>query len=141
MTTTSRKSKSAKDEALPAGVRRKWAWHYRALMGLRKRLSQDERSRLQEVSSADETAVDGGDRGNDEIERSLSLRLLGSDEAALGEIDAALERLRRNTYGICEATGRPIPLARLKAIPWCRYIQDVAARRERAASTATKSRF
>jgi DnaK suppressor protein len=33
-------------------------------------------------------------------------------------IDAALERLDRGEFGICEECGEAIPLKRLEAIPW-----------------------
>lgn len=38
-------------------------------------------------------------------------------EAALVEIDAAMERLRAGSYGFCISCGRPIPSARLEARP------------------------
>lgn len=47
-------------------------------------------------------------------------RLIGLREAAvaaLRETDAALERVRMGTYGVCESCGRDIPLARLEARP------------------------
>lgn len=36
----------------------------------------------------------------------------------LHAIDAALARLDDGTYGIDEVTGEPIPIARLRALPW-----------------------
>jgi RNA polymerase-binding transcription factor DksA len=39
----------------------------------------------------------------------------------LSEIDAALTRIVRGKYGICELTGTPISEARLEAIPTARY--------------------
>ena len=51
---------------------------------------------------------------------------LDSDYAVLeptifGEINAALERLDNGTYGICQATGRPIEAEALRSQPWRRY--------------------
>ncbi len=40
---------------------------------------------------------------------------LGKNE--LAEIERALEKIREGTYGVCEACGRNIPVARLEAIP------------------------
>jgi DnaK suppressor protein len=34
------------------------------------------------------------------------------------EVDAALRRISDGSYGICLSCGRPIPLPRLRAIPW-----------------------
>ena len=51
------------------------------------------------------------------FERAQVAALLGDAEARLGEIDAALERIRLNTYGLCESCGTPIPHGRLEARP------------------------
>jgi RNA polymerase-binding transcription factor len=42
-------------------------------------------------------------------------------EAQLSEIDHALAKFATGDYGICEGCGRPIPLARLRVLPWTRY--------------------
>lgn len=39
----------------------------------------------------------------------------------LREIERALQRVARGTYGECEACGEQISANRLKAIPWARY--------------------
>jgi len=36
----------------------------------------------------------------------------------LRQIDAALKRIEDGTYGYCEVCGKPIPVERLRAIPW-----------------------
>ena len=43
----------------------------------------------------------------------------------------ALKRIEKNTYGICELTGKPIPKARLEAIPWTRFTVEAQAQLER----------
>lgn len=43
-----------------------------------------------------------------------------SEQASVGEIDAALQRIDRGEYGICEACGEPIEERRLDAVPWAR---------------------
>ena len=60
-----------------------------------------------------------------------TLELLRSERNVLREIDAALQRLEAGTYGVCEATGQPIPKSRLKLIPWTRYTVEAARERER----------
>jgi len=52
------------------------------------------------------------------VERERDLALSAQARAAIEEIDAAIERLGDGTYGICTASGQPIPRERLKAIPW-----------------------
>jgi len=39
----------------------------------------------------------------------------------LREVESALTRVTRGSYGVCEACGEEIAPARLKAIPWARY--------------------
>lgn len=61
-----------------------------------------------------------GDAGSDAEVRALTISLLDKDREQLFEIDAALERIRRGTYGICEISLEPIPKGRLRARPFCR---------------------
>jgi len=61
------------------------------------------------------------DAGTDSFDRDFALSRLSSEQDAVYEIDEALERIRRGTYGTCELTGKPIEPARLEAIPWTRF--------------------
>ncbi|MGC8990728.1 MAG: TraR/DksA family transcriptional regulator, partial [Verrucomicrobiia bacterium] len=65
------------------------------------------------------------------FERDFALSLLSSDQDALYEIDEALKRIEKGTYGICEITGKPIPKERLDAIPWARFTVDAQIQLER----------
>jgi RNA polymerase-binding transcription factor DksA len=71
------------------------------------------------------------DSGTDNFDRDFALSLLSADQDALYEIDQALKRIEKNTYGICELTGKPIPPARLEAIPWTRFTVQAQAQLER----------
>lgn len=42
----------------------------------------------------------------------------------LREIDEALTRMARGTYGLSERSGDPIGFARLNAVPWARLAAD-----------------
>ncbi|MGZ3721792.1 MAG: TraR/DksA family transcriptional regulator [Bdellovibrionales bacterium] len=46
------------------------------------------------------------------------------------EIESALMRMEKGTYGICEETEEPIEAERLIAIPWTRYSIEGAELRE-----------
>jgi RNA polymerase-binding protein DksA len=70
------------------------------------------------------------DLGTDTFDQDVLRSLAESERSLLAEIDAALERIERRTYGICEATGEPIPTARLEAEPWARYTVEAARRLE-----------
>jgi DnaK suppressor protein len=45
----------------------------------------------------------------------------------LHQIDHALDRIEEGSYGICEVTGQPIPVERLRAIPWATMTVAAAA--------------
>lgn len=75
--------------------------------------------------------------GTDAYEREFSLRFAESDHQVLQEIRAALSRIDKGTYGLCErclAAGKShtkasIPKTRLKEIPYARNC--VSCERER----------
>jgi len=66
------------------------------------------------------------DVGTDNYEQEFTLELLESERILLDEIDQALERIDKGTFGICLGTGRPIGEARLKARPWSKYCIEYA---------------
>jgi RNA polymerase-binding transcription factor DksA len=99
-------------------VPRKWAAHFRRLT--------DERDRLlaRNSSSPAPSAVkmdDLGDAATEETQRTLAFVAAGATQATVFEVLAAIRRIERGTYGVCEVTGEPIEEARLKAIPWARF--------------------
>lgn len=61
------------------------------------------------------------DAGTDAYDRDFALNLLSQGQDALYEIDEALKRIENGTYGICEMSGKPIPRARLEALPFARF--------------------
>ncbi|HEY1011476.1 MAG TPA: TraR/DksA C4-type zinc finger protein, partial [Herpetosiphonaceae bacterium] len=58
------------------------------------------------------------DEATDIYEREKDLALIEDRRALIAEVDAALERVADGTYGICAATGKPIPEERLEALPY-----------------------
>ncbi len=67
------------------------------------------------------------DVGTDNYEQENTLNLLAREERILKEIDAALERLERGTFGRCEECRGPIqPKGRLKELPYTRYCVECA---------------
>lgn len=76
------------------------------------------RSGASNVSSSSGQHI--GDAGSEAEVRDLTIRLLDKDREQIFEIDAALERIRRGTYGICEISLDPIPKKRLEVRPFCR---------------------
>jgi len=55
------------------------------------------------------------------FELSQASALLDQSRSGLAEVDAALERIRTGTYGICTVCGEPIAEGRLEARPWTTF--------------------
>jgi RNA polymerase-binding protein DksA len=71
------------------------------------------------------------DVGSDNYEIENTLGLMDSERRLLMEINDALARIDKGTYGICESGDERIPKERLKAIPWARYCISCASMLER----------
>lgn len=98
-----------------------------AMMGVAK---DNLRSRA-EGSEASAFGMHQADAGSDAYDRDFALNLLSQEQDALYEIDEALKRVDQGTYGTCEMSGKPIPHARLEAIPFARYTVECQADLER----------
>lgn len=71
-----------------------------------------------------EQGVDNGDsvdQASQSIEKELLFELSDNERNTLDMIEAAIRKIDNGTYGLCEATQRPIGRARLEAIPYARY--------------------
>jgi len=80
-----------------------------------------EKSRLDATGDLSSMPIHMADIGTDNYEQEFALGLMDGERKLLQEIDDALQRIEQGTYGICEATGKPIAKARLEAQPWARY--------------------
>lgn len=118
--------------AEPVEIRAEWAKYHERLLELRDQLLRQMSGLAKE--SAEQLpgySLHMADSGTDNFDRDFALSLLSSDQDAVYEIEAALRRIEKNTYGICELTGKPIPRARLDAIPWTRFTVEAQAQLER----------
>lgn len=113
-------------------VRPEWRKFQGRLLELREQLLRQRdglaKDSAQEMSSY---SLHMADSGTDNFDRDFALSLLSSDQDAIYEIDEALRRMQRKSYGICELTGKPIPKSRLEAIPWTRFTVQAQAQLER----------
>jgi len=75
---------------------------------------------------------DEGDVAMRSLSRDLVFEVSDNEHRLLEEIEAALRRITKGTYGICEANGEKIAVSRLKAIPYARYCINCQARFERS---------
>ena len=113
-------------------IKAEWQKFYDHLLELREQLLRQMNGLAKE--SAQEMSgysLHMADSGTDNFDRDFALSLLSSDQDAIYEIEEALKRIEKNTYGICELTGKPIPRARLEAIPWTRFTVQAQAQLER----------
>src|SRR6516225_5451572 len=123
--------KAKKNGEAPA-IKGEWAKFHHRLIELREQLIRQMNGLAKE--SAQEMAgysLHMADSGTDNFDRDFALSLLSSDQDAIYEIEEALKRIEKNTYGICELTGKAIPKARLDAIPWTRFTVEAQAQLER----------
>jgi RNA polymerase-binding transcription factor DksA len=84
-----------------------------------------------EGSEASAFGMHQADAGSDAYDRDFALSLLSQEQDALYEIDEALKRIELGTYGKCEMSGKPIPRARLEAIPFARFTVECQSQLER----------
>jgi RNA polymerase-binding transcription factor DksA len=120
-------------------IKGEWQKYYNRLLELREQLLHQMNGLAKE--SAQEMAgysLHMADSGTDNFDRDFALSLLSSDQDAVYEIEEALKRIEKKTYGVCELTNKTIPKARLEAIPWTRFTVDAQAQLEK--DGALKSR-
>ncbi len=58
------------------------------------------------------------DVATDMYDKEFSLGLASNEREVLHKIDMALKRIEDKSFGICSECSKPIPIARLKAIPY-----------------------
>jgi DnaK suppressor protein len=97
-------------------------------------LLTNERNRLYEelalMSAQHIDDVSGNDLFNKKeaakayVEFDKSSARIKNVQERLAEVEYALRKLEKGTYGICEGCGNPIPVDRLQAIPSATYCVD-----------------
>jgi DnaK suppressor protein len=104
------------------------------LMFLRQEITQTLRDSTDEVRRPDESkgfSQHQADEGTDDFDRTISLNLTTREYEMLQSIDRALEKIDEGTYGVCEITGKEIPLTRLEAIPYATTTREAQEMLER----------
>ena len=133
----------AKRNSAPVDIRGKaraeWVRYQANLLALRDRLLDQMDGLAKE--SAEQMAgysLHMADSGTDNFDRDFALSLLSSDQDAIYEIEEALRRIQKGTFGVCELTGKNIPRARLDAIPWTRFTVEAQSQLEREGALRQK---
>ena len=124
------KARSSHAENEEASIPEKYKRYYRLLIELRNHVTGqvDQHSEETLKRSAKEDSGDlssyGTDGGTDSFDRDFALSLVANEQEALAEIEAAIQRIKSDSYGVCEHTQRPIPRDRLIAVPFTRYTAE-----------------
>ena len=58
------------------------------------------------------------DMATDNYDREFALNLADNEQKILHRIEAALEKIENNTFGLCEVCNKKITKIRLKAVPY-----------------------
>jgi RNA polymerase-binding transcription factor DksA len=134
-----KKAKSI-EAVLEVEVPEKFKRYYKLLLDLRQHLtagielhSEETLKRSSKDDSGDLSSYGQhqADSGTDTFDRDFALSLVSSEQEALGEIEAAIKRIKDGTYGVCEITQEPIAKDRLLAVPFTRYSASAQKELER----------
>ena len=96
------------------------------LAELKKELTKKKASIMNKMNSKNVTTgdIEIGDEVDtalQSIEREMDFELGGIDTRMIKDIDHAIAKINKGTFGVCECCDEKISDERLKAIPWGRY--------------------
>ncbi len=92
-----------------------------SLLTMRERVSGEYSALSRDNMAANQRDPSLSDQGTDTFDREMELNMMGSEQDVIFEIDAALRRIEKNEFGVCELTGDAINIERLEALPYVRY--------------------
>ena len=109
--------------------------HRERLLALRARLRGDMSQMEDNALNKDHSKTtsmpnDMAELGSGNFDQEFTLSLMGSEEDALDQIEAAIERIEDGSYGRCGECGAKIPKSRLEAIPYAAQCVRCAAQQE-----------
>ncbi len=99
------------------------------LEGLQEDLMQTV-GKKREEALPDSEVGDEGDVAAQSVQRDLVFELTDNEKRLLDEVEAALRRIEKSKYGICESCSDKIKIIRLKFMPYARYCIKCQARFE-----------
>ncbi|WP_371527208.1 TraR/DksA C4-type zinc finger protein [Streptomyces sp. NBC_01283] len=83
----------------------------------RRRLEHERASRLTQLRAIDEAGHEAGHEAEEQVMSAQKDTI----ERVLGEIEAALARVRDGSYGTCPGCSKSIPVERLEILPYTRF--------------------
>ncbi|MFQ5555543.1 MAG: TraR/DksA family transcriptional regulator [Acidimicrobiia bacterium] len=84
--------------------------------------------RLAETASEHNADPDNADGGSLAFEMEMDFSKQRNAQELLTKVEKALDRMDRSAYGMCQVSGKPIPLARLEALPYATTLVEWADR-------------
>jgi DnaK suppressor protein len=100
-----------------------------ALLAKRSELVRLRSRNVVDGTRSDGNYSDRSDAATRAEEEQELLDVADHEEGLLAEIEHALSKFDDGTFGLSEQSNRPIPLDRLRAIPWARLTADEEERR------------
>ncbi len=97
----------------------------------RKEVVQNIERHLNTVTADSDALPDEMDVATRQSEQAYYLRIADKEKKLLNQIDHALGKFERGTYGICEGTKEAIGPKRLRLRPWTRYSMEYKEQLER----------
>lgn len=94
-------------------------------------LQRKTRANFQAATQADDQLAEAGDVAHRLTDIAETMGLAEHEQALLAEVEHALAKFAKGTYGLSESSGKPISFERLLAIPWARADAEEAEREER----------
>lgn len=71
------------------------------------------------------------DQGTDDFDMDTQLELSSNEMQILRQVERALEKIEEGSYGICDISNKPIPIARLEAVPYATMTVQAQERLEK----------
>ena len=91
------------------------------LLEMRAQLTHTLKGTTDEVKTPDEAtgySQHQADEGTDDFGRTVNLEISNRESLVLRQVERALEKIDEGTYGLCDISGKEIPIKRLEAIPY-----------------------
>jgi DnaK suppressor protein len=81
--------------------------------------------------STDGDVLDLADQASDSYDKDLANSLSETERGRLAAVENALKRVAEGTYGLCDSCVKPIPLPRLKVLPFAKLCVACQVEEER----------
>ncbi len=75
----------------------------------------------QQVGEVESETGDPADQASNSIEKEIMFELSDTERINLDQVEAALRKIDKGSYGVCEACRKAISKPRLQALPFARY--------------------